>query len=89
VDFVKWSEAFGIRAMRVNGPGRLDASRFAAMLVEGGPVVLDMRIDRDVRLAGAGRVESLQQMSAHELTAGARWGPRSVGSVSGGPRRCA
>jgi acetolactate synthase-1/2/3 large subunit len=72
VDFVKWAEAFGIDAIRVDGPGQLEASRLEALLAGGGPLVLDMRIDRDVRLAGAGRVESLQQMSAHELTGGAR-----------------
>ena len=52
--------------------GQLEASRLEALLADGGPIVLDVRIDRDVRLAGAGRVESLQQMSAHELTGGAR-----------------
>jgi acetolactate synthase-1/2/3 large subunit len=72
VDFVKWAEAFGIPAMRVDRPGMIDAASLAALLADGGPAVLDLRIDRDVRLAGAGRVESLQQMSAHELTGGAR-----------------
>jgi hypothetical protein len=58
--------------MRVDRPGMIDAASLAALLADGGPAVLDLRIDRDVRLAGAGRVESLQQMSAHELTGGAR-----------------
>ncbi len=72
IDFVKWAEAFGIPAARIDGPDQLDAARIDELLAEGGPVVLDMRIDREVRLKGAGRVESLQQMSAHEITGGAR-----------------
>jgi acetolactate synthase-1/2/3 large subunit len=72
VDFVKWAEAFGIPAMRVEGPGKIDTATLEGLLAQGGPAVLDLRIDRDVRLAGAGRVESLQQMSAHAITGGVR-----------------
>jgi acetolactate synthase-1/2/3 large subunit len=72
IDFVKWADAFGVRAMRVERAGEIDAARIDALLAEGGPVLLDLRIDRTIRLKGAGRVESLQQMSAHEITGGAR-----------------
>jgi hypothetical protein len=34
--------------------------------------VLDVCIDPDVRIKGAGRVEALQQMSAHELSGSTR-----------------
>lgn len=72
IDFVKWADAFGIRAARIDGAGQIGATRMDALLEGGGPVLLDIRIDREVRLKGAGRVESLQQMSAHEITGGAR-----------------
>ncbi|MBX7197731.1 MAG: hypothetical protein K1X94_37135, partial [Sandaracinaceae bacterium] len=72
VDFVKWADSFGIPGMRIDRAGLVDGALVDALLAHGGPAVLDLRIDRDVRLAGAGRVESLQQMSAHELTGGAR-----------------
>jgi acetolactate synthase I/II/III large subunit len=72
IDFVKWADAFGIPARRIEGGGEIDGTEIDALLGRGGPVVLDVRIDREIRLKGAGRVESLQQMSAHEITGGAR-----------------
>ena len=70
IDFAKWAEAFGIRSARIEQAGDIDQTRIEELLAPGGPVVLDIRIDREVRLKGAGRVESLQQMSAHEITGG-------------------
>jgi acetolactate synthase-1/2/3 large subunit len=64
VDFALWARSMGIPGLRVNHPGELTAARIDRLTADGGPLVLDMRIDRDVRLKGAGRVESLQQMSA-------------------------
>lgn len=74
IDFAKWAEAYGIPSMCIEHESQIDPRAIeAAMAVRGGsPVLLDVRIDRDVRLKGAGRVEALQQMSAHELTGGAR-----------------
>lgn len=72
IDFVKWGEAMGLTARRIDHAGELTASSLASLRANGGPVLLDIRIDRDIRLAGAGRVESLQQMSAHEITGGVR-----------------
>ena len=65
VDFVAWASAFGIPGARIEGPGEITADRIAALRARagGGPVLLDVRIDRDVRIRGAGRVEALQQMS--------------------------
>lgn len=63
VDFALWARSMGIPGLRVNHPGELTAARIDRLTADGGPLVLDMRIDRDVRLKGAGRVESLQQMS--------------------------
>jgi acetolactate synthase-1/2/3 large subunit len=64
VDFALWARSMGIPGLRVNHPGELTAAGLARLTADGGPLVLDMRIDPDVRLKGAGRVESLQQMSA-------------------------
>jgi acetolactate synthase-1/2/3 large subunit len=63
VDFALWARSMGIPGLRINHPGELTAARLDRLTADGGPLVLDMRIDPDVRLGGAGRVESLQQMS--------------------------
>ncbi len=66
VDFARWSRALGIPAFRVKAPGDVDPDAIRRLAAAGpGPVVLDVRIDRDVRIRGGGRVEALQQMSAH------------------------
>jgi acetolactate synthase-1/2/3 large subunit len=64
VDFALWARALGMPGLRVNHPGELTAGQLERLTRGGGPVVLDMRIDASVRLAGAGRVEVLQHMSA-------------------------
>ncbi len=64
VDFAMWARSMGIAGLRVNHPGELTADKLDRLTADGGPLVLDMRIDADVRLRGAGRVESLQQMSS-------------------------
>jgi acetolactate synthase-1/2/3 large subunit len=64
VDFTLWAQSMGIPGLRINHPGELTAARLDRLTVDGGPLVLDIRIDPDVRLRGAGRVEALQQMSA-------------------------
>jgi acetolactate synthase-1/2/3 large subunit len=70
VDFAKWGDALGLKACVVTRPGQIAAAARVAPL--DGPLLLDIRIDREIRLQGAGRVEALQQMSAHEITGGAR-----------------
>lgn len=72
IDFVKWGDAMGVTSRRIERAGELTAHSLANLRADGGPVLLDIRIDRDVRLAGAGRVEALQQMSSHETNGGAR-----------------
>jgi acetolactate synthase-1/2/3 large subunit len=64
VDFSLWARSMGIPALRIHHPGELTAARLDRLAARGLPVVLDMRIDASVRLKGAGRVETLQQMSA-------------------------
>jgi acetolactate synthase-1/2/3 large subunit len=64
VDFAMWARSMGVPALRVNHPNELNPGRLDLLTGRELPVVLDMRIDANVRLKGAGRVESLQQMSA-------------------------
>ena len=63
IDFALWARSMGIASLRVNHPGELTAARLDRLMEGGGPLVLDIRIDRDVRLTGAGRNEALQHMS--------------------------
>jgi acetolactate synthase-1/2/3 large subunit len=68
IDFSMWARSMGIPGLRVNHPGELTAARLDLLLTRKLPDVLDMRIDPNVRLAGAGRVERLQHMSARPQT---------------------
>ncbi len=63
VDFAGWARALGIPGVRIHRPGEITAELFDRMTALGGPAVLDVRIDRDVRLTGGGRNEALQHMS--------------------------
>jgi hypothetical protein len=56
----------GLAGIRVNHPGEINFDRLLRLRQTGLPVVLDIRIDRDARVAGGGRNESLQQMSMGE-----------------------
>jgi acetolactate synthase-1/2/3 large subunit len=63
IDFVAWARALGIPGVRIHRPGEITTDLLDRMTALGRPVVLDVRIDRDVRLAGGGRNEALQHMS--------------------------
>lgn len=63
VDFAAWARSMGVTGVRVNHPGEIRRDLFERLFELGGPAVLDIRIDRDVRLAGGGRNEALQHMS--------------------------
>jgi len=68
VDFAQWGRAMGVPSLRVNRPDEINADTIERLHSAGpGPVVLDIRIDRDVRIRGGGRVEALQQMSVGEV----------------------
>lgn len=69
IDFAMWARAYGMASRAIDGAGQIGA---AIEEHAEGPLLLDIKIDREIRLKGAGRVESLQQMSAHEITGGAR-----------------
>ena len=62
VDFVQWGRSLGMAGMRVDRPGEI-TSKVLDELTAHGPAVLDIRIDREVRIRGAGRNEVLGQMS--------------------------
>lgn len=63
VDFAGWARSMGLTGIRINHPGEITPRLFEALDMKGGPAVLDIRIDREVRLAGSGRNEALQHMS--------------------------
>ena len=68
-DFAAWARSMGLAGIRINHPGEISAERLRRLRSAGLPVVLDIRIDRDVRLTGGGRNESLQHMSLRESAA--------------------
>ena len=67
IDFAAWAAAMDVPAARIRRPGQITPELLGRLGRRGpGPVVLDVRIDRDVRIKGAGRVEALQRMSVSE-----------------------
>jgi acetolactate synthase-1/2/3 large subunit len=62
IDFAGWASALGVPSARINHPGEITPSLVNALLANG-PAVLDIRIDRSVRVAGGGRNEALQRMT--------------------------
>jgi acetolactate synthase-1/2/3 large subunit len=69
-DFAKWARSMGMAGLRVNHPGEINSEQLARLRDLRVPVVLDIRIDRDVKLTGGGRNEALRHMSM--LSEGAR-----------------
>lgn len=68
-DFAAWARSMGVAGVRINHPGEITAESIAALQLSDLPVVLDIRIDREARVAGGGRNEALQHMSMlHEKT---------------------
>ncbi len=67
VDFATWASAMNVPSARITRPGQITPQLLGRLRRLGpGPVVLDVRIDRDVRIRGGGRVEALQQMSVED-----------------------
>lgn len=62
-DFAAWARSMGMAGLRVNHPGDISGEQLARLRAARVPVVLDIRIDRDVKLTGGGRNEALQHMS--------------------------
>lgn len=63
VDFAAWAQAMDIPAAVIRAPGELTSTLVRELCAGGGPVLLDLRIDRDIRVRGGGRVEALRHMS--------------------------
>jgi acetolactate synthase-1/2/3 large subunit len=66
VDFAAWARSMGVPSLAIESPDQLNRGLVSKFLQSRGPSVLDLRIDRDVRIRGAGRVEALQQMQLVE-----------------------
>jgi len=62
-DFAAWARSMGMAGLRVNHPGEITSEQLSRLRAARVPVVLDIRIDRDVKLTGGGRNEALQHMS--------------------------
>ncbi len=62
IDFVAWARALGASAQSIDRPGQITTELLDALCAEG-PAVLDIRHDRELRIAGDGRIEALRQMS--------------------------
>jgi acetolactate synthase I/II/III large subunit len=63
IDFSTWASAFGMPAAVVSRPGEIDRGLLDHLLGQGGPALIDARIDASAQIRGGGRVEALQHMS--------------------------
>jgi acetolactate synthase-1/2/3 large subunit len=62
IDFTAWAASFGMASARIDEPGEISAARIDSLTIDG-PALLDIRIDREIRIRGGGRNESLVHMS--------------------------
>ncbi len=62
-DFAAWARSMGMAGLRINHPGEITRDVLHRLSGLQRPIVLDIRIDRNQHLQGAGRNESLQHMS--------------------------
>jgi acetolactate synthase-1/2/3 large subunit len=73
VDFASWAASMGIPSRTIRHGGEIDRELLRSFEERGGPALLDIRIDPEIRLQLGGRVEALQHMSMLSSTdAGAR-----------------
>ncbi|HLK36130.1 MAG TPA: thiamine pyrophosphate-binding protein [Polyangiaceae bacterium] len=63
VDFAMWASALGMPTAVVSRPGEANAGLIQELMAQGGPALIDARIDASQRIRGGGRVEALQHMS--------------------------
>ena len=63
IDFAAWARAMGMAGVRINHPGEITKESLERLRAAGVPVILDIRIDRSVRIEGGGRNEALRHMS--------------------------
>jgi acetolactate synthase-1/2/3 large subunit len=62
IDFTKFAQAIGARGMLIDYPGQIDSELVKDLFLTDGPVILDVRINKDIRIKGAGRNEALKHM---------------------------
>ena len=72
IDFAAWAKSFGMPARIVREPGEVTKQNIDALLANGGPALIDARIDASARIRGGGRVEALQHMSMLSQAPGAK-----------------
>lgn len=65
-DFASWARAMGLVGHTIERPGEITPALLDELTSRGLPVVLDIRIDRELRLQGGGRHEALSHMSVLE-----------------------
>lgn len=63
VDFAMWAQSMGVPAETIHSPAQINRSLVEGLMADGGPALLDIRIDRETRLHAGGRVEALAHMS--------------------------
>ncbi len=64
VDFTLWGKSMGIASLQVDQPGQLTADLLAQLTSNWTkPALIDLRFDPETRIRGAGRNESIKQMS--------------------------
>jgi acetolactate synthase I/II/III large subunit len=63
LDFAAWANALGMPATVVTDPGQVNRALIEELQADGGPALIDARIDASQRILGGGRVEALQHMS--------------------------
>ena len=62
IDFTKIAEGLGIRGYRIEQAGQIHPSMMSNLLQDSKPTILDVRINKEIRIKGAGRIEALKHM---------------------------
>jgi acetolactate synthase I/II/III large subunit len=63
VDYSALAKAMHVPSAIISAPAQINRSSIERLLAQGGPALLDIRIDANVRVRGGGRIEALQRMS--------------------------
>jgi acetolactate synthase-1/2/3 large subunit len=62
IDFIKMAEALGIKGAKITEAGQINPQMMEILLNNNGPAILDVRINKEIRIKGAGRNEVLKHM---------------------------